>query len=409
MIDLHDLLSRAAPVPTHALDFEAVLARANRHRWSARWRRLVIWLTAGAAVVGGLAVPVSNLLAPAQRGGTHLTTVHPPGRVDLNAARTPSPASAAGPGIGRASSGRGPATGATGAPGASSTGSGGAGAIAVACPTANLQTAIDRAAPGSTLHVSGTCAGNFTITKNLTLVGPATLDGASTGSALAVSGHANVSLSSLTFQHGSGNTATNPQAGGGGIYNADGTLTLVRSTVSNNTGTNGAGIYNGGTLTLESSTVSGNSTVSQNAGVNGGGIYNAGTLTLKDSTVSGNSSVGHGDVLFAPDGVGGGIFNRGPCCDQYGGLIPAGTVTLVNSTVTGNTAEGDGGGLYNGGTLTLTDSTVTNNTTDPAYHGGGIYNEPGYYPPSGRDVPTGTVTNNNSTISGNKPDDCYSC
>src|SRR5271157_1589305 len=62
----------------------------------------------------------------------------------------------------------------------------------------------------------------------------------------------------------------------------------------------GGGIYNGGTLTLTSSTVSGNST----AGVSydgGGGIYNdySGTMSLTDSTVDGNSTA-------EDDGYGGG-------------------------------------------------------------------------------------------------------
>ena len=48
----------------------------------------------------------------------------------------------------------------------------------------------------------------------------------------------------------------------------------------------GGGIYNGGTLRLTNSTVSGNSAI------NGGGIFNfhTSTLTLTNSTVSGNSA-----------------------------------------------------------------------------------------------------------------------
>ena len=45
------------------------------------------------------------------------------------------------------------------------------------CPTDNLQDAINAAAPGSTLLVDGTCLGNFYIVNNLTLTGPAVLDG----------------------------------------------------------------------------------------------------------------------------------------------------------------------------------------------------------------------------------------
>ena len=49
--------------------------------------------------------------------------------------------------------------------------------ITVHCPTDNLQTAINAAAAGSTLLVDGTCTGNFYIDKDLTLSGPAILDG----------------------------------------------------------------------------------------------------------------------------------------------------------------------------------------------------------------------------------------
>jgi hypothetical protein len=49
--------------------------------------------------------------------------------------------------------------------------------ITVHCPADNLQTAINAAATGSTLRVDGTCTGNFSIDKDLTLSGPAILDG----------------------------------------------------------------------------------------------------------------------------------------------------------------------------------------------------------------------------------------
>lgn len=66
----------------------------------------------------------------------------------------------------------------------------------------------------------------------------------------------------------------------------------------------------------------------------GGGIFNIGTLTLNDSTVSGNSA-----------DIGGGISNFG-------------TTALNNSTVSGNSALNDGGGISNFDTLTLNNSIV---------------------------------------------------
>ena len=86
-------------------------------------------------------------------------------------------------------------------------------------------------------------------------------------------------------------------AGGGGIYNT-GTLTIDTSTISGNwiqfvIGMGGGGIYNTGTLTIDTSSISGNRHVIYYeywfSGV-GGGISNGGTLTIDDCTISGNSS-----------------------------------------------------------------------------------------------------------------------
>ena len=213
----------------------------------------------------------------------------------------------------------------------------------VTCPQDNLQAAIDAAAPGATIEVSGTCTGTFTITKDLTIKGqPATtLDGGGTGIVVTVDQGATAVLDTLTIQHGN----TPPGArGGGGIVN-DGAVTLEDSTVSGNTATlsHGGGIYNTGAVTLEDSTVSANT-----AHGGGGGIFNdSGTVTLKDSTVSANTADG-----------GGGIYNTG-------------AVTLKDSTVSGNTAR-FAGGIANQGTVTLTDSTVSGNTPDNCTPAGSI-------------------------------------
>jgi hypothetical protein len=124
---------------------------------------------------------------------------------------------------------------------------------------------------------------------------------------------------------------------------------------------NGGGIAVGGRLTLNQSTVSGNTAKSYRSGQfrgNGGGLHNTGTLTLNDSTVSDNSGVGYvktsNCLLFCPEiwgGYGGGIHNEG------------GQVKLTNSTVSGNAATLPGGGIDNseGGSIMLTNSTVSMN------------------------------------------------
>ena len=174
-----------------------------------------------------------------------------------------------------------------------------------------------------------------------------------------------VNITGVTIRNG-GTTAV-----GGGIFNG-GTLTLTNSTVSGSAAENdGGGIFNNaGTLTLINSIVSGN-----NAGVDGGGIRNdpGGTVTLTNSTVSGNAA---GDDA-------GGIHN-----------VAGGTLTLTNSTVSGNAAGDDGGGIRNSGTANVVSSTIANNraglnSSPNNLGGGGVHNF------------AGTLTLTNSTVSGN--------
>ncbi|MFF7126127.1 hypothetical protein [Streptomyces sp. NPDC008240] len=253
-----------------------------------------------------------------------------------------------------------------------------------------LQPAINAASPGSTLQVRGTCVGNFTIDKNLTLTGVqgAVLDGNHTGSVVTVTNGAQARLVAFTITDGhnfNGGGVLNINGGtttldrttvtgnssvftGGGIFN-DGTskLTLTNSTVQHNTAVSTGGIDNRGTARLTRSTVRDNTSSSDS-----GGIYNGGSLTLNLSTVSGNTATSPG---------GGGIFNDG-------------TLTMTRSTVRGNTAD-FGGGIYNRNAATLTLSSVVGNTANGGPgSGGGIFN-------SG-----GTVTLDRTLVRNNTPDNC---
>lgn len=190
-------------------------------------------------------------------------------------------------------------------------------------------------------------------------------------------------------------SASSASHDGGGIYNSSGSITLNNSTVTGNSATDdGGGITNFDTITLTNSTVSGNT-----ANDNGGGIYNwkGGTVTLTDSIVSGNITTDYGGGIWNyTNGVvdltnttvslntavgGAGIYNY------------RGTVSLANSTVSSNSVTSNinnGGGIYNdsSATLTLTRSTIFGNST--GNQGGGIYN-----------ANSSTLTMSNSTISGN--------
>jgi hypothetical protein len=258
-----------------------------------------------------------------------------------------------------------------------------------------LQEAVNAASPGDTLEVTGTCYGDTSITKNVSVVGKsgkATLNGGNSsqhpGSVIFVR-EATVNILRLVITGGynsecvvppercenspKGEYTSETAEKGGGIENLRGEVTLSHSTVSANVAApsqynpsvhtfGGGGIYNEeGSLTLIHSTVSGNEGLGK-----GGGINNeAGTLTLTDSTVSGNATRGSergiGGSLCNP---GGGIFNNG-----------GGVVTIAHSTVSDNQAGGElcgGGGIYNEGSVKLSRSVVESNVGNGL--GGGITN-----------------------------------
>ena len=248
--------------------------------------------------------------------------------------------------------------------------------IRVHCPADDLQAAINAAPIGATLLVDGTCTGSFSISKDLALSGPAVLSGGGISMPLGVGPAATVVLNDLTIQDGIGIDSF-----GGGLWNG-GQLTLNRSTVTNNHASSVGGIFNTGQLTLNRSTVSHNSSTNGD----GGGIFNCaaslhayglctgapGRLTLNESIVSDN---------VAGSGDGGGILNDGQA-----------VLTLNRSTVSGNTSGHNGGGINNNGTATLNQSTVSNNSSTGGVTfwsgGGGICN-------------TGPTTLNDSIVRAN--------
>lgn len=186
---------------------------------------------------------------------------------------------------------------------------------------------------------------------------------------------------------GGGSSGNNSGNGGhsygGGIYN-DGTgnvgglITMTLGSVMNNyahggnTGKmllgspgigQGGGSYNSGVMTLIASTVGQNSATSGSVGFPyyygsspGGGIYNSGQLTLIGSTVYNNDS-----------NYGGGLYNGSGSFAE-----------LVNSTISGNSAYYTGGGIDHSGTMTLTNTTISRNRAGDGgfrvsgHRGGGI-------------------------------------
>ena len=161
---------------------------------------------------------------------------------------------------------------------------------------------------------------------------------------------------------------------GAGIY-CSGNLTLASSIVSNNTAdTYGGGLCgdnSSGVVTVTNSTVSGNT-----AGQAGGGLYGRGTLTLIGSTIANNTSTGSvsygGGICINSSAailtVANSTISGNSAVTGGGGIVHTlGVLSITNSTITANTTSGQGGGLCFfdplGITATLHNSVIAGNTS----------------------------------------------
>lgn len=271
----------------------------------------------------------------------------------------------------------------------------------------DLQLAIDEASSGDTLKAKGKFTGSFVIDKSLTIEGrdcegrkKAVLDGFNAGRVvtITVNQEAVVKLKNLTIQNGlatdgggilnratltldkvkvENNVANN---NGGGIYNEfvpDGPalINILNSSISSNRAASGGGIVNDtGTLFIENSKVNNNLATTGT----GGGFFNfeQGVSTILNTEFSGNSSVTSGGGL---------AFDTESCASLVcveiknnitqgngGGVIVSGDsfVSIDHSKIKKNTAIGNGGGVFNEAFFALANSIVEKNT---AADGGGIF------------------------------------
>ena len=162
---------------------------------------------------------------------------------------------------------------------------------------------------------------------------------------------------------------------GGGIYSAYyASLWLVNSVVDSNAATDyGGGLYLDGSASITDSTVS-NNTAGRGAYGYGGGMYiSSGQVTLDNTTVSGNSSGYEGGGIYTDEVLrmtGGSLSNNlvegGSSHSAYGAAIDnESTASLTGVTIAGNTAHGtyvEGGVIYNSGAFSLVNSTITGTT-----------------------------------------------
>ena len=173
-----------------------------------------------------------------------------------------------------------------------------------------------------------------------------------------------VAISGVTIRHG------NPSSNAGGILDNDATLTITSTMITKNGGTLG-GIVNGGggRVTLMNSTVSDNTGGADSAGIlnsqnaagtprntltvvnstisnnSGRGLWNGGTLTVVNTTISGNTYGGHGA----------GIYNFSCCGNENA------TASVNNSTITGNSSSSKSG-IWNNQTVKVSNTIIAGNT-----------------------------------------------
>jgi hypothetical protein len=236
-------------------------------------------------------------------------------------------------------------------------------------------------------------AGELLVNKSLTISGPGptnlTITANSASRVFHIDTSTTVNISGLTIADG----LVSAGGVGGGVYVDTATLTLSNCVMHNNHATggstaNGAGIFAiQSQLTLNGCTLDGNI-----ANGNGGGIYSTGTtLTVDRSSLTNNSAVtggglfnGAGTVTLGNSTVfantathGGGAANMG--------LLGSATLTVNNCTFSSNTVSGTsatGSQIYNARQLaatsaTISNSTVLSNNVAPTYTGGALFNDNG--------------------------------
>jgi hypothetical protein len=259
----------------------------------------------------------------------------------------------------------------------------------------SLRYALSNAVSGDTITFSVTGTINLNsalpeLSRNLTIQGPGagslTVRRNTGGNyrIFTVDGGANVSISGLTVSNG------RAAGQGGGIANF-GTLTLVNVSVSDNLTVGydndyGGGIYNTGTLTVQNSALTRNTAegvlpgwFGVETGFGGGLSVAGGTVTVNRTTLSGNTTIGPGGGIHLVNGAvtvnsstiagntASGPYGEGGAIDMDGG-----TVTINTSTLAGNHADDKGGAIFNLGTLTVNSSTIAGNTASQIV--GGIAN-----------------------------------
>jgi hypothetical protein len=235
-----------------------------------------------------------------------------------------------------------------------------------ACETVGA--AIGKASPGDTIHIAGGVYTENLSVDNLNLIGAGMedtiLDGDHNGRVLTT--YQAVTITNLTVRYGAADGAAFFDQAGGGIFN-NGTLTLESTRVYSNTADGiGGGIFNNGVLILHDSQVLSNTALGPGGGVYGywpsTGITSTNSLIAFNQAQQGGGVNSDRDVVLIDT-----VIRDNHATSSAGGLMVNKSISDNNSrlegvTISGNLSDGTGGGVYNtGATLTMTNSTVSGN------------------------------------------------
>lgn len=244
----------------------------------------------------------------------------------------------------------------------------------------SLRQKIADAAPGDTIVFDAALSdGSIPLASTLTLAKNVTIDASALDEPITLSGDTN--------SDGFGDVRV--------LYVSSGvTVKLVGLSIQYGRATEGGGIQNLGTLTIESSQIALNMATS----FGGGGINNSGTLVILESAFSYNSAVTSGGAVSNYGSGSMTVYSSSfsqNSAREGGGIGNSRPLTVVNSTFYNNAATMYGGGaINNSNTLTISNSTFSLNTA--ATSGGGISNYGG-----------GTLHYANTIIANSSGGDCF--
>jgi hypothetical protein len=175
----------------------------------------------------------------------------------------------------------------------------------------------------------------------------------------------------------SGNSVTTTaSASGGGVSINSGSFIMNGGEISGNSVTgsgqyvsaHGGGVYAGDPFTMNGGKISGNSATSNGISASGGGVHLfGGSFTMNGGEISGNTAYNGGGVYTRdPFTMNGGEIS-GNTADNGGGVrLFVAPLTMNGGKISGNT----GGGVYAQGTFTMSGGEISGNT---GTYGSGVY------------------------------------